>query len=100
MHYNLKVWTAAAGIAPCSANDFRRSYATLLAERGEPENLTARYLGHGSSKMVRAVYQQVTDRMRGDTIKRFGSVLNSCSESVTPIEKGWEYRPPGKAGGA
>ena len=94
MHANLKTWCAAAGIAPCSSNDFRRSYCTLLAERGVPEALAIDFLGHSSSRMVRTVYAQTTSRMRADTIRRFGSVLNSCGDEVTPIEKAHEYRSP------
>lgn len=92
MHDNLKTWCRDAGIAPCSANDFRRSYATLCAERGVDEALTIRHLGHETSAMVRKVYRQVSDRMRENAIERFGSVLQVCSETATPIAKAREYR--------
>jgi integrase len=76
MHRNLRSWCAAAEIEPLTANDLRRSYATWMAERGVPESLLLRYMGHASSRMLRAVYTQTTDRMHADAIQAFGSVLN------------------------
>jgi integrase len=76
MHRNLRQWCAMAGIAPLTANDLRRSYATWLAESGVPESLLLKFMGHTSSTMLRRVYSQTTDRMHADAIARFGSVLN------------------------
>jgi integrase len=76
MHRNLRSWCADAGIEPLTATDLRRSFATLMAERGVPESLLAKYLGHTSSTMLRKVYSQTTDKMHADAIAAFGSVLN------------------------
>ncbi len=76
MHRNLRSWCADAGIKPLTANELRRSYATLMAERGIPESLLLKYMGHSSSAMLRKVYSQTTDRMHADAIAAFGSVLN------------------------
>jgi integrase len=48
-----------AGIAKISCNDFRRTFATSLAEQGGPEAVTASLLGHASTAMVRRVYAQI-----------------------------------------
>lgn len=76
MHRNLRSWCADAGIEPLTANDLRRTYATWMAEHGVPESLLLRYMGHASSRMLRAVYTQTTDRMHADAISKFGSVLS------------------------
>jgi integrase len=76
MHRNLRSWCAAAEIEPLTANDLRRSYATLMAERGIHESLLLKFLGHSSSTMLRRVYSQVTDKMHADAIAAFGNVLN------------------------
>ena len=75
MHRNLRQWCQMAGIAPLTANDLRRTYATWMAERGIPESLLLKFMGHASSTMLRKVYSQTTDRMHADAIARFGSVL-------------------------
>jgi integrase len=78
MHRNLRNWCADAGIGPLTANDLRRTYATWMSERGVPESLLLRYMGHASSAMLRTVYTQVTDRMHAATISKFGSVLHTA----------------------
>jgi integrase len=75
MHRNLRSWCADAGIEPLTANDLRRTYATWMAERGVPESLLLKYMGHTSSAMLRRVYSQTTDRMHAGAIAAFGSVL-------------------------
>lgn len=76
MHQNLRRWCAEAKIAPVTANDLRRTFATWMAERGVPESLLLRFMGHTSSTMLRSVYTQVTDKMHADTIARFGRALS------------------------
>jgi integrase len=46
----------AAGIAPCSPNDLRRSIATLMRARGVEPSLLGAYLGHADSRMAERVY--------------------------------------------
>ena len=75
MHRNLRRWCELAEIEPLTANDLRRGYATWMAERGVPESLLLKYMGHSSSAMLRKVYSQTTDRMHADAIAAFGRVL-------------------------
>lgn len=75
MHRNLRRWCEEAEIEPLTANDLRRTYATWMAERGVPESLLLKYMGHTSSTMLRRVYSQTTDRMHASAIEAFGSVL-------------------------
>jgi integrase len=99
MHRNLKVWCAAAGLEPLSCNDLRRTFATWMSERDVPESLLLRFMGHKSSRMLRAVYAQGTDRMREATIEKFGA-LYVRGASVIPIEKARELRGLEKAADA
>ncbi len=71
---SLHVWCKGAGIAPCSANDFRRSFVTWMFEREVPEHLVQAYVGHTNSRMIRQVYRQKTDAMNRDTINKFGRI--------------------------
>jgi len=77
MHRNLRSWCADAGIESLTANDLRRTYATWMAERGVPESLLLKYMGHTSSTMLRRVYSQTTDKMHASAIAAFGSVLGA-----------------------
>lgn len=50
-----------AGIALCSANDLRRTHATLLRSAGVDRDVMRRLLGHGAeSKMLETVYDKPT----------------------------------------
>ena len=42
-----------------SANDFRRTFASLCLNHGVREDVAVRWLGHGSTQMVRQVYAQL-----------------------------------------
>lgn len=57
-----------AGIAPCSANDFRRTFASWLVQGGVPELTVVRLMGHTSSAMVRRVYAQLSPETLADAI--------------------------------
>ncbi len=63
-----------AGIAPASPNDFRRTFATWLAEAGVPELVTASLLGHASSQMVRRVYTRVRPSTQQAAIRALAAV--------------------------
>jgi integrase len=47
---------ARAGIAPCTPNDLRRTYAHWMRQSGVPKDLVADSLGHTTDKMVSRVY--------------------------------------------
>ena len=51
-----------AGVPQVSANDFRRTFATWCGEAGVDESTVVAWMGHTSSKMVRRVYQQLSER--------------------------------------
>lgn len=47
---------ARAGMAPCSPNDLRRTFATWLQQAGVGNDLTAQMMGHTDSRMIELVY--------------------------------------------
>jgi len=49
-----------AGIAPCSPNDLRRTFAVLLKTLGVPNDLIAPMMGHEDSRMVERVYGRLS----------------------------------------
>jgi integrase len=54
-----------AGIPIVCCNDLRRTFASWLAQRGVPMLVTARLMGHSSTKMVERVYA----RLGGDDLR-------------------------------
>lgn len=56
---DIKAACARAGIAPCTPNDLRRSFAQWLRREGVPAELVAPAMGHSSPKMVREVYGEL-----------------------------------------
>jgi integrase len=58
---DLRVACKHAGIAPCTANDLRRTHATLLRQAGVDRDVVRRLLGHSpKSSMLEQVYDQPT----------------------------------------
>lgn len=49
------------GVPVVTPNDLRRTYATWHVQAGAPLTVVARMLGHGSTRMLDAVYAQVDD---------------------------------------
>ncbi len=47
-------------IEPASWNDIRRTFASLLVQSGESEDVVSRLMGHTSTKMVKTVYGRQT----------------------------------------
>lgn len=77
-----------AKIAPVTCNDFRRTFATWMAEAGVPEHQTAKLMGHASTAMLRRVYS----RMR--TAGLVGAVM--AISQRPPTEPSAEPAPPDK----
>lgn len=70
MRQSLHRWATKAQIAPLSANDLRRTFASWLCSAGVPELTAARLMGHTSSTMVRRVYAQLGDEVLLEAIDR------------------------------
>lgn len=70
MNRDLRAACAKAGIAPCSANDFRRTFCSWLVQGGVPELTIIRLMGHTSSQMVRRVYAQLAPETLADAIDK------------------------------
>lgn len=87
MNTNLRDWCKHAGIARCNATDLRRTYCSWMFQAGVPEIQVIKYMGHGSSQMVRRVYAQLSDGMHQDAIERFGAVATVGQQNVVPIGK-------------
>lgn len=70
MNRDLRTACNRAGIESCSANDFRRTFASWLVQAGVPELTVIRLMGHTSSAMVRRVYAQLAPETLADAIER------------------------------
>ena len=55
----------AAGIAPCSFNDLRRTALTMLRSEGVPLDLIAPVAGHKTSRMLEEVYARLSPEALG-----------------------------------
>lgn len=93
MNADLKTWCERAGIARCSANDFRRTFASWLANEDVQENVVAKMMGHTNSAMVRKVYSQLSPDTMAAAIAQLPTVPNVYTESVIPIRKRGEKTP-------
>ena len=67
-------------LAPLSPNDFRRSVAHWLLERGVPRDAAAAFMGHGSTKMLDLVYGKLDTKELGATIRRALELRGSIVE--------------------
>lgn len=70
MNRDLRAATKKAGIAMCSANDFRRTFCSWLVQSGVPELTIIKLMGHTSSAMVRRVYAQLAPETLAAAIGR------------------------------
>ena len=59
IHRDLKAACRRAGIDPCTTNDLRRSYATIMAQAGVPVLTLMHLMGHTSTRMLEKVYARV-----------------------------------------
>ncbi len=80
---DLRAACKAAGIAPVSHNDFRRTFASWLAEAGVHELVTASLMGHASSAMVRRVYARIGPAAQKAAIAVLPGLLTTVTTGVT-----------------
>ncbi len=73
-----------AGIARCSPNDLRRSFASWLKQRGVDSAVVAKLLGHSSTKMVDLVY----GRLDFDTLAGAVALLSDGGRAGQGRDKG------------
>ena len=81
---SLRAACTRAGISPVSHNDFRRTFASWLAEEGVPELVTASLLGHASSAMVRRVYSRIGPAAQLQAIETLPD-LGTVTDGVTDL---------------
>lgn len=77
-----------AGIPRCSANDFRRTYATEMARAGVPMHILMRLMGHSSTRMLEKVYAQVAAedrRSAAEKLPQYREVLKTVEDSDVKI---------------
>lgn len=60
---------------PASCNDFRRTFATWCADAGIAEMTVVRWLGHSSSRMIRKVYQQLSESRGREEVQRLDQLV-------------------------
>lgn len=60
----------AAGVAPCTVHDLRRTFATDLARAGVPQFVTQTLCGHASPSTTAKYYIAVDDAMKRDALAR------------------------------
>jgi integrase len=65
---DIKAACRAAGIAPCSYNDLRRTFAQWLRQDGVPLELVAPAMGHVTTTMVQRVYGKLDASALADRI--------------------------------
>ena len=70
MNRDLRKACDAAGIPMCTANDFRRTFCSWMAQAGVPELTIVRLMGHTSSAMIRQVYARLSPEALADAIDR------------------------------
>ena len=75
LNRDIRLALEGAGFALASANDLRRTHASLLRQRGVPLDTIAFLLGHTSTAMVERVYGKTTVEAVADSLAR-------CDESV------------------
>lgn len=76
-----------ARVPAVSANDFRRTFATWCGEAGVDESTVIAWMGHTSSKMVRLVYQKLSERrqaIEGAKLTAFMAENLAVTPAVTP----------------
>lgn len=59
-----------AGIPICTAHDFRRTFASWLAQAGVAERVVADLLGHANTRLVREVYARLSSAQYADAISK------------------------------
>lgn len=70
MRRDLHVACKRADIEPCSAKDFRRTFASWLANKGVSMKVTADLMGHASLDMVQRVYARLGTEIVDEAVER------------------------------
>jgi integrase len=85
---DLHVACVKAKLKPVSPNDLRRTFASMQAEAGVPELVTASTLGHTNSSMVRRVYAKIGTESKRDALARLPQLVDpTVTLSVTDTIK-------------
>lgn len=72
-----------AGVPEATGNTWRRTFATWCGEAGVAESVVIAWMGHKSSKMVRLVYQKLSDRRNAIEERKLSNFVSGPS-AVTP----------------
>ena len=68
---------AAAGVAPFTVTDLRRTFCSYLANAGVAEMTVTRLMGHTDSTMIRRVYAQLSNSTLEDAVGLLPTVTNA-----------------------
>jgi len=80
-----------AGIPLCTANDLRRTHATLLRSAGVDRDVMRRLLGHGAdSKMLEAVYDKPTAAELGARAGNLDTLSARLDGQFSESLRAWE----------
>lgn len=84
---DLKAACKRVGAPPCSCNDLRRTFCSWLKQAGVDSMAVARLMGHTSTRMVEAVYAQLTDETLRAAIARMPRTpgVHQTSEPVAAM---------------
>lgn len=75
-----------AGIAPVTANDLRRTFATWCCRRGVTERECQRFMGHSpASMLVRRVYAQQAPEAGAAAVAAFPRVSQQVSQTAAAL---------------
>lgn len=72
-----------AGVPPVTANDLRRTFATWCGDAGVDEGTCYKWMGHTSSKMIRLVYQQLSERRARTEAAKFDAFTRAPAPILT-----------------
>jgi len=75
------------GLPEIRFHDFRRSYATLLAEAGHHPRVIQDLLGHATPNLAMLVYQDATDRAKAGAYVNLDVGANPSRREAAPAER-------------
>ncbi len=85
-----------AGLAPCSPNDFRRTFADWMVEAGVPLHIVAAMMGHKDTRMLERVYgRQTPEQLAAAVARAPGFAEAACNAGVTAQAVPAALRGPG-----
>lgn len=85
-HNALQNACEAAGVAPCSSNDLRRTFCHYMRHSGVPRDLCAAMMGHGSTAMIDKVYGKLDGEELAMLTKRALGIATSTTVAQTNAE--------------